>query len=206
MVHTIGPMVYGAQTKRKGLQIATVHVLGSVFGGATTGFFAGVIGYGLKSLTRSSVGGTAVLAVAIAASLVAFVREMGTARGGFGFRRQTPRSWRYLLPDAWTAFLNGFDLGLGWTTRMYFASFPIALAAALLIANPPIGAAIGAIYGGARGGTVVGISQVAGWQPTVTERMLRLVEGVRLGNALVIGLFSVLLLASAVISGLSPWR
>lgn len=44
-------------------------------------------------------------------------------------------------------FLYGVDLGLGWSTRIYFASFIAVIAAAATTADPLAGASIGAVFG-----------------------------------------------------------
>jgi hypothetical protein len=88
----------------------------------------------------------AVVAAALAAIAVDALHEGKKA----GVARQTSRAWRHVLPVRAAAFLNGFDLGLGWSTRIYFTSYVVALLAAVVSAHALGGAAIGAAFGAAR--------------------------------------------------------
>lgn len=145
MVDTIGPMVRASD--KRGHEIEAAHAVGGALGGASTGFFAGALGaiVGLDDLKPPwLVAGVAV--VAIIATFVDGAREGKK----LGLARQTPRAWRHLLPARTAAFLNGFDLGLGWSTRIYFTSYAVALLAAVVSAHALAGAAIGAAFGSAR--------------------------------------------------------
>ena len=146
MVDTIGPMVR-ASSSRGARAIEAVHAAGGALGGAATGFLFGALGAiaGLDEV-RPAWLTAGLAAVAVAAALVDAVHDGKK----LGLARQTPRAWRHVLPARAAAFFNGFDLGLGWSTRIYFLSFAVALLAALVAAHAVAGAAIGAAFGGAR--------------------------------------------------------
>jgi hypothetical protein len=121
-------------------------------GGATTGFFWGAVGAVVG--TDESRPAWLMAGLAAAAALAAVADLYGEGRQ-LGLSRQTSRAWRHVLPAPPAAFLNGFDLGLGWSTRLYFSSYLVALAAALLTGHALAGALIGAGFGGARASFVV---------------------------------------------------
>ena len=152
MVDTIGPMVRGGAKKASSIRLA--HILGGILGGGLTGFLLGAVGSFVRAepLMWLTVG---VAAVALAWDLARDGKKLGTAR-------QTPRSWRYLLPPSVVAFLNGFDLGLGWSTRIYFVSYLAAMAAAFASGHALWGASIGAAFGGGRAVTVVIVEATRG--------------------------------------------
>ena len=145
MVDTIGPVVRAQQRRSLGLEAA--HVIGGCLGGAATGFLLGALG-ALVGLDSARPGWliAGVAAVAVAAAAVDAAHEGRK----LGLSRQTPRSWRHVLPARVASFLNGFDLGLGWSTRIYFLSFAIAALAALVSAHAFAGAAIVGAFGAGR--------------------------------------------------------
>jgi hypothetical protein len=150
MVDTIGPMVRAAEDRGRRVQAA--HVVGGLLGGATTGFVFGALGAVVGA--DESRPGWLLGSVAAAAGVAAVVDIYGQGRK-LGLSRQTSRAWRHVLPAPTAAFLNGFDLGLGWSTRLYFASYLVALAAAILAGHALAGALIGAAFGGGRAAFVV---------------------------------------------------
>lgn len=145
MVDTIGPMVRASEKRPHDVEIA--HALGGGLGGAFTGFVLGAFGavVGLDEVRPRWV-----IAAVAGAALVAVVVDAVHEGKKLGLARQTPRAWRHVLPAKAAAFLNGFDLGLGWSTRIYFTSYAVALLAAVISAHALAGAAIGASFGGAR--------------------------------------------------------
>lgn len=152
MVDTIGPMVRGDSGKAAGVRVA--HVAGGILGGAATGFVLGALG----SFVRTD----PLLWMAAAVALVALIWDLAREGKKLGTSRQTPRSWRYLLPPGLVSFLNGFDLGLGWSTRIYFVSYLAAMTAALVTGHALLGALIGASFGGGRALTVVAVESRQG--------------------------------------------
>lgn len=150
MVDTIGPMVRGAE--ERGRRVVVAHLAGGLAGGAVAGFIAGAIG-ALLRLGNGLSETTTWIVLAIAA--IALVYDSLHEGRKVGLSRQTPRAWRHVLPAASAAFFNGLDLGLGWSTRIYFTSFLVASAAAVASGHAFAGAAIGSAFGAARAGFVV---------------------------------------------------
>lgn len=145
MVDTIGPMVRDAERRPRGVEFA--HVIGGALGGAATGFVLGAIG-AVVGLDRSRPVAL-IVGIAVIAVVAAVVDAVHEGRK-VGLSRQTPRSWRHVLPARAASFLNGFDLGLGWSTRIYFMSYAIASLAALVSAHAFAGAAIVGAFGAGR--------------------------------------------------------
>ncbi len=157
MVDTIGPMVRGAV--QRAWRVEAAHVGGGALGGATTGFALGALGAIAGFDDRLPDQALLSLAVLAGVSLVVDLLHDGRK---FGLSRQTSPAWRHALGPSVAAFLNGFDLGLGWTTRIYFASFGVVMVAALLTAHALVGAAIGASFGAARALFVVAARRRSG--------------------------------------------
>lgn len=152
MVDTIGPMVRADSRKAQGIRLA--HISGGLLGGALSGFLLGALG----SLFRTA----PLLWVALAVAAAALVWDLARDGKKFGLSRQTPRSWRYLVPPVLASFLNGFDLGLGWSTRIYFVSYLGAMTAALVTGDALWGALIGGVFGASRAVTVVVVEATRG--------------------------------------------
>lgn len=145
MIDTIGPMVRASEGRPHRVELA--HALGGALGGAVTGFFFGALGAVVGFDDARPAWLVAAVAAAAIAAIPVDALHQGTKAGP---ARQTPRAWRHVLPARAAAFLNGFDLGLGWSTRIYFMSYVVALLAALLVAHALSGAAIGAAFGATR--------------------------------------------------------
>lgn len=150
MVDTIGPMVRAEG--EHGRRVVVAHVAGGLGGGAVTGFLAGAVGAWFGLGGGLSPGATWTM---LGAAALALVYDSVHEGRKVGPSRQTPRAWRHVLPAAPAAFFNGLDLGLGWSTRIYFTSFLVASAAAVVTGHAFAGAAIGGAFGSARAGFVV---------------------------------------------------
>ncbi len=150
MVDTIGPMVRAETAKRRRVEWA--HAAGGAFGGATSGFFLAAAGAVVGFDEAGTAWGLGALA---ALALILLVVDWSHDGRRLGLARQTPRAWAHVLSRGTAAFLNGFDLGLGWSTRIYFTSYVLAMLAALVTAHALVGAAIGACFGAARAVFVV---------------------------------------------------
>lgn len=146
---TIGPMV----SEIRAPFVRVLHVLGGLLGGATMGVIAAVIGVSIQALL--SIPPQSVFPAIGAVSLLACVMEIMRRGSSVGPKRQTFLSWRYVLPPGWAAFLNGADLGLGISTRVYFLSVIVVVFVAMGLGNLITGAALGAVFGGVRAASVV---------------------------------------------------
>ncbi len=165
MVATIGSMVHGQQSLAR---TAVLHVGGGALGGALTGFLAGAAGAGLYRVAPALRSSAEVVLVAVMAACAAHM-VLGKGRSA-GLRRQTPKAWRSTLGPAPLAFFYGADLGLGWSTRIYSASFFAVGAVAILSGNAFAGALVVAAFGSGRAVLAV---VAARREPTV-ERMDRI--------------------------------
>jgi hypothetical protein len=141
MIEVIGSMVHGGS---RTLTPLFWHCAGGAAGGAMTGLAAGSVGTGLAALPFVY-RGEMIYPLAVVAA-VCLGHTLTRTAGSFGLKRQTPRAWG-ALPRPLMMFLYGADLGLGWSTRIYFASFIAVFAAAAATADPLAGASIGAIFG-----------------------------------------------------------
>jgi hypothetical protein len=155
MLASITPL--GERGRRSNWALTTsMHVLGSLAGGAAVGALAGLLGWvalsGVSTRTR-----VAVLAVALAVGLA-----WELARGGVpGPRRQVDERWldRY---RGWVYGLGyGAQLGTGLVTVVVSSTVYVVPIACLLTADPLAGCAIGAVAGLLRGLTVFAAAGVA---------------------------------------------
>lgn len=153
MVETITPAVHGGSRDRTWRTAAIAHTLGSVLGGAATGGLVGGLGWALTRLGQGMWFGLAFLTVV----LLAGVRDMLVpSRRLPALQRQVPESWRRTFPYPLVMFAYGFQLGLGWATHAYYASYHVLLALIVfVVGNPILGAAPHGLYGLARAGLVV---------------------------------------------------
>jgi cytochrome c biogenesis protein CcdA len=152
MVETIGPMVSRPSDRVFGVGVA--HLIGGLTGGVLTGVVALTIGHLISSMSPTRDVNPALLALA---ALGAMAVELVSPHRRLGPGRQTPQSWRYLMPPRWSAFLYGADLGLGWSTRIHTTLIPL-LAAVTLFGTPSNAVLLFALFGGSRAATVVVLS------------------------------------------------
>lgn len=143
MVLTVTLMVHPGSRSRWVLTFAS-HIAGGAIGGLLT---AGAIAWivQIAGVGRyAAPGATTILIV----SLLFDARLLGTRVPSLG--RQVPQRWREYFTPPTASFLYGVGLGMGVTTRVYFAStYAVFLAAGLLLTVS--GAIIvGAAYGAAR--------------------------------------------------------
>lgn len=152
--------------------IAGTILLASALAGALlTGALLGLAGAAFDPVTRAVLTGLAALAVLMGAL---------TKPAPWQLDRETDRRW--LDYNDWrTAALNGFALGLGFTTRIGFWLFYAVLLAAFAIADPVLAATGTAVYALSRvGGSLllaaVGVEAAGrGWIPrlrTTTDAVL----------------------------------
>lgn len=169
MITTIGPVVSRKSTV--GRRAAVTYLVGGILGGSFIGFLVSILALLAMPLWVGLEMPPGIwLGVAALACLGAIFDAMGGSV--MGARRQTPKAWRHLLSPPWFSFLYGFDLGLGVTTRIYFASFLGTLAAIVLVQEPTVGTLIGAIFGGSRAATTLVLSGFSFLEPSRPELLV----------------------------------
>lgn len=146
MVLTITPMVHGGQRIRWGASVI-LHAIGGAIGGAVAAFAAL---FAVRVVTVWLAAPALPLALVILAlSLLTDARALPVKVPSP--RRQVPERWRAIFSTRLTAFLYGVGLGMGVTTRVYFAAtYAVFLVAALLL-DFPFMLAVGGVFGLARG-------------------------------------------------------
>jgi len=155
MLASITPL--GERGRRSNWAVtASMHLLGSLLGGAAVGALAGLVGW----LALSDVSVRARLAALAFALALGLAWEL--ARGAIpGPRRQVDERWldRY---RGWVYGLGyGAQLGAGLVTVVVSSSVYVVPVACLLTADPLIGCAIGGVAGLLRGVTVFTAARVA---------------------------------------------
>jgi hypothetical protein len=134
---------------------ASMHVLGSLAGGAAVGALAGLLGW----LVLSGVELHARLAALAAAIVAGIALELARARVP-GPRRQVDERWL----DSYRGWVYGLgygaQLGTGLVTVVVSSAVYVVPAAALLSADPLAGTLIGGVAGALRGLTVVAAVRV----------------------------------------------
>jgi hypothetical protein len=127
MIAQIGPLVQAGARYRLGLS----HITGGLLGGLTIGVLAGFTASLLSVLVvwpSSIIVGA--LVVALGVSAAADTSWIRLPR--FSVKRQTPGAWRCSFGVTFGVFAWGFDLGLGFSTRLTsYAMFVLPIYAAL---------------------------------------------------------------------------
>jgi hypothetical protein len=147
MIETITPAVCGSRRRHR-LAVA-LFTVSAVLAAALVGLVLGFAG--------SLVGGTTALVVAAAVLAgLAALRELGLVRLPLPqARRQVPERWHAELPLPLWAAGYGAGLGVGAFTFQPVATYWVACAAALALAEPLPAAALFALYGAGRALMVV---------------------------------------------------
>lgn len=187
MVETIGPMV--DEAGRGGPRVRAAHVAGGVLGGALVGGAVGGIGVLLGA--DGPGGGAAWVVLGLAAA--ALVYDLVTHGRRLGLSRQTPMGWRHTMPPGRASFLYGLDLGTGLSTRIYFASYLVVLAAAAVSGDVVAGAAIGGGFGLVRALVAVLVGRGAFERPTLIDDLAERRSFVETANAVALVQFGVAL-------------
>ena len=191
MIETITPAVCGSR-RRYRIALAC-FALGAVVTSFALGALLGLAG-ALLGAER------AVLAVA-ALALVAAAREAGLLRIPLPqLRKQVPERWRATLPLPVWSFGYGAGLGAGFVTFQPFATFWVACAAAVALAEPLPAAVCFAFYG-------VGRALMVAWphrareEPTEgVERLVRHRRALAGANVFALVVCAALLAASSAVA------
>ena len=187
MAETIGPMV--DEAARRGSRVRAAHVAGGLLGGVLVG--GAIAGSGLLLGASGPGGDSARILLGLAGG--ALIYDLVTHGRRLGLARQTPMGWRHTMPPGRASFLHGLDLGTGLSTRIYFASFLVVLAAAALSGNVAAGAAIGAGFGSVRALVAVVAGRRAFERPTLIDDLAERRGLVETANAVALVQFGVAL-------------
>jgi hypothetical protein len=140
MVETFTPAVCGSRPRQR-LALAGFAV-GAIAASALVGALLGALGAALGAQLALVAAGLALLAAAREAGLVSFPLPQ--------VRQQVPERWRFELPLPVWSVGYGAGLGVGFLTFQPVATFWVACAAAVALANPLAAAASFAAFGAGR--------------------------------------------------------
>jgi cytochrome c biogenesis protein CcdA len=188
MIETITPDVCGSRRRR--FIALVLFALGAVTAAAALGLTLGALGALVGA--RAAVAAVAVLAALAAARELGFVRLPVPQ-----LRSQVPDWWRFQLPLPVWSLGYGAGLGVGVFTYQPFATFWIACAAAVVLAEPVPSAAAFALYGAGRA-LMVALPTLRGAEPPLAvERLARCRPLLARANALVLAAAAVALALAA---------
>jgi hypothetical protein len=140
MVETFTPAVCGSRQRQR---LALVgFAAGAIAASALVGAALGALGAALGAQLALAAAGLALLAAAREAGLVSFPLPQ--------VRRQVPERWRFELPLPVWSVGYGAGLGVGFLTFQPVATFWVACAAAVALANPLAAAVSFAAFGAGR--------------------------------------------------------
>jgi hypothetical protein len=140
MVETFTPAVCGSRQRQR---LALVgFAAGAIAASALVGAALGALGAALGAQLALVAAGLALLAAAREAGLVSFPLPQ--------VRRQVPERWRFELPLPVWSVGYGAGLGVGFLTFQPVATFWVACAAAVALANPLAAAVSFAAFGAGR--------------------------------------------------------
>jgi hypothetical protein len=145
MVETITPVVHGGSRSRWGISLA-LHAIGAAVAAAIVGSLLA----GAGALLGAPWGVPGAVLVAAAAALYV-AREVGATVPVPQLRRQVPDWWRTFFPPHVAAFLYGLGLGPGFLTYLAHGTVVVVSVAAFASGRPPLGGAVLAPFGLARG-------------------------------------------------------
>ena len=188
MVETIGPMV--DESGRRGPLVRALHVAGGLAGGALAGGGAAALGV---LLGADELGGEA-LWVLLGLTGAALVYDLATHGRRLGLGRQTPMGWRHTKSPGAASFLYGLDLGTGLSTRIYFASYLVALAAAGLSGSILWGVIVGGSFGLVRALVAVMVGRRSFGRPTLIDELAERRSVIEVVNAVALVQFGVVLI------------
>ena len=155
MLASISPLGERARSSRWGVTV-TAYVLGSVVGGATVGLLAAALGSLLPPSWRGSPAAGVLVAAVLLAGLLLDLRVAG-------LRLPT---WRRQVDEAWLGRYRGWvygggfgvQLGLGVVTIVTSATVYATVLLCALSGSPPVGLALGTVFGLVRALPVLGLA------------------------------------------------
>ncbi len=172
MVETFTPAVCGSK-RRQRIALAG-FATGAIAVSALVGALLGALGAWIGREPALVVAGLAVVAAAREAGLVPFPLPQA--------RRQVPERWRAELPLPVWSVGYGAGLGAGFLTFQPVATFWVACAAAVALANPPAAAACFAAYGAGRAFMAAWPRRGHGDPTEAVERLVRRRRALLVGN------------------------
>ena len=184
MVETFTPAVCGSR-RRQWLAL-TGFALGAVGASALVGASLGAVGAALGTQLSLVAAGLALVAAAREAGLLSFPLPQ--------LRRQVPERWRFELPLPVWSVGYGAGLGAGFLTFQPVATFWVACAAAIALANPLAAASCFAAFGAGR-------ALMTAWPRKGHDHATSAVEGlVRRRRLLLVANVTVLLVCAALLA------
>jgi hypothetical protein len=187
MLETFTPAVCGSRRRER--LAAAGFALGAVGASALLGAVFGLAG--------SLLGIRAAVWVAAGLALLGAARETGLVRLPLPqVRRQVPERWRFDLPLPVWSVAYGAGLGTGFLTFQAVATFWVACAAAVALAEPLPAALAFSLYGGGRALMVVWPRRPERDATAAVERLTRRRGAVRRANAAALVACAALLAAS----------
>ncbi|HYX86297.1 MAG TPA: hypothetical protein VE777_15105 [Gaiellales bacterium] len=146
MAETVAPVVHGVRGWLAGV---AAFAAGAIAAGVALGWSLGTV----AAAAGGGGAGGAWAAAAVAGTYAA--REAGLVRLPVPqLRRQVPQSWREALPVPVAAGLYGAGLGVGFATYVPVATL-VAVVAAVLLADPALGAVALGAFGAGRAAALV---------------------------------------------------
>jgi hypothetical protein len=184
MVETFTPAVCGSRP-RQWLAL-TGFALGAIGASALVGVLLGELGAALGTQLSLAAAGLALVAAAREAGFVSFPLPQ--------LRRQVPERWRFELPLPVWSVAYGAGLGAGFLTYQPVATFWVACAAAVALANPLAAAFCFAAFGAGR-------ALMTAWPRKGYEDATSAVEGlVHRRRVLLVANVTVLLVCAALLA------
>lgn len=119
-----------------------VLTLAALVSSATFGLVLGFVGRILVNLNDL----TAIIVLALVSLVLGVISLLPIRRHIPQFDRETPPPWTRNGPFVW-AITDGGMLGLGWATRIQYASWYVIPIAAIVYSHPMVGAVIYGAYG-----------------------------------------------------------
>ncbi|HEX2358374.1 MAG TPA: hypothetical protein VHH72_01015 [Solirubrobacterales bacterium] len=156
VIETIGPTGHSGG-RRTTLAACAAFLPGAIAGGLVTFGALAALGESLHGA-----GGRAAYLVAAGLAAIAALLELRGTRIVPQIRRQLPETWRRAMPMPLAAALYGVLLGLGFTTFVLTFGVWALAGISVAIAEPWLGALLGACFGLGRAIPIVALAPLAG--------------------------------------------
>lgn len=141
MVGTISPLVERA-SRTSWYRAAAAYTIGSMSSSVVAGAMLGLLGATIHIRLH-----VATLVLIGAAALLSLTEAMDAGERFHPIHRQTRKHWYAQFGPTRASFMWGADLGVGFTTRVYFLSFWLIVLACLVLGSLTLGTFIFGAYG-----------------------------------------------------------